>query len=267
MRTPLAIPAAAAVALLLAGCAPQLDRIEASLDRNTAEVAAVRAEQQALRNEMQSLNELLRLEQDAGMETEALRTARLGQLSRQMDELIRRLEDSGEFMRSLSARVDLIARGGQLPPPANGGGGPPAGGPPPESGETATLAPLPEEGRSIFNAAQLDRSRGNLDLAKEGFRDFLSQYPSSELADDALYQMGDLAFGEDQFQEALERFEELLTTYPQTEYAPAALLKSGFALESLGRPDDSRGRLEELVERFPGSPEADLARERLSAGG
>ncbi len=258
-KLPAILSAVVAGALLLGGCAPQLDRIETGLAQNTEDLAAMRAEQQRLRQEIEALNELLRLGQDAGLESEAQRSARLGQLSRQIDELMQRLDDNLEFSRSLSARVDLLARSrdleGALPPAETPLGQQPQ----------VPYEPLPEEGRAIFNAAQLDRSRGNLDLAREGFRDFLQRYPASELADDALYQLGDLAFSEGENQVGLEHFDDLLARYPQTEYAPAALLKSAFALEELGRPEEARDRLEQLVQRYPDAPEADLARERLGA--
>ena len=49
------------------------------------------------------------------------------------------------------------------------------------------LASLPEEARSIYQAAQLDRSRGNVEMAREGFREFLRRFPQSDLADNAAY--------------------------------------------------------------------------------
>jgi tol-pal system protein YbgF len=131
---------------------------------------------------------------------------------------------------------------------------------PPDTGDE-----LPEEGRAVFQAARRDRDRGNTDLARQGFQEFLTKYGRSELADDALYYLGDLAFAGGEHQEALAHFRAMLEQFPGSELAPAALLKTGICLLEIGQKQAGRARLQELIARFPQTEEAALARERLAA--
>jgi tol-pal system protein YbgF len=170
---------------------------------------------------------------------------------------MRKLDDNAEYMRALSARVDLLATRSGIPMP--GDETPP---PPPAPADTGAVA-LPEEGRSIYQAAQLDRSRGNVTLAREGFREFLERYGDSELADDARYWLGDLAYGEGDWIDASDQFERLLADHPDTPWAPAALLKRGYSLRELDRDEQAASVFATLVERFPDSNEAALIADQV----
>jgi tol-pal system protein YbgF len=245
-----------AVLVLMTGCAPQLDRIEVSVQENRDEISQLQTENKRLLQETEALGQLLRMDRDAGSESSAMRLARLSQLSTQMDQLMRLLEDNAEYQRSLSARVDLLAT--RMGIPTLGEYKPPAA----SSVGTETL---PEEGRSIFEVAELDRNRGNIALAKSGFEEFLAKYGNSELSDDALYWLGDLSYGEGEDAEALGYFEDMLNRFPDSERAPAALYKSRACLLKLGRPDDAAAKAEELVARYPDSNEAALL--QADAGG
>lgn len=240
---------------MLAGCAPQLDRIELAVQENRNELAELRAENRRLALEMQALAHLLRLESTTGGETEAHRFAMLGQVTQQIGQLMQQLEDNQAFLRDLSARVDLLATRTGIPTLGEYK-------PPPARDETA-LADLPEEGRSIYQAAQLDRSRGNVELAREGFHEFLERFSASEMADDARYWLGELAYGEGDWSEAESQFERLLSDHPDTSWAAAALLKRGYSLRELRRDTEAREVFRELARRFPASNEAALIRDGI----
>jgi TolA-binding protein len=248
MRTSAAVLLTAA-ALVTVGCAPQLDRIELSVQENHDEIAAMQAENKRLMQEMQALGQLLRMDRESGDESSAMRLAKLSMVSTRLDQLMRKLDDNAEYMRDLSARVDLLATRqgiptlGEYKPPSDSGAG----------SET-----LPEEGRSIFEAAQLDRNRGNVDLARAGFEDFLGRYDNSELTDDALYWLGDLAYGEGENEQALASFQDMLARFPDSELASAAMFKSRACLKALGREADAEAMGALLLERYPDSAEAEL---------
>lgn len=244
------IPAAALAVGIMAGCAPQLDRIELGVQENRDEVATLRAENRRLSQEVKALAELLRLEFASGDETNAQRVARLGQVSLRLDQLMQKLDDNAAYMRELSARVDLLATRSGLPTLGEYR--------PPEPAAQAGMAELPEEGRSIFQAAQLDRSRGNVEMARDGFREFLERFGASELGDDARYWLGDLAYGERQWQDASDQFERLLSDHPESSWAPAALYKRAFSLQELGQDELAHLLLQELKARYPDSNEAQL---------
>jgi len=227
--------------------------------RNQTELEESRREQQLLRQELESLNSLLRQGSGGELESDARLLARLGQVERKIDQLLLSQDDNQEFMRSISARVDMLAT--RLGVPTVGefktmGAAPGV--------DAAPLDALPEEGRAIYQAAMLDRSRGNVEAARAGLDEFLGKYGRTELADDALYWRAELDYGEGDHEAALPNFRRLLVENPETEWRADALLKIGYCLLAEGDAAEGRATLERLVEEFPGSETAALAAQRLS---
>lgn len=234
------------------GCAPQFDRIEEAVLRNGQEIERLQREQALLRQQVEAIDTLLRFDQDAGLTADARGSARLGHLSQKIDQLIQKLDDNASFTRNLSARVDLLTTRAGLSPL-----GAPAG--------RTSAGELPEEGRATFQAALRDRSRGETELARQGFRDFLERHGQSELADDARYWLAELDYADGRHDAALAAFQALLASWPATELAPAAELKIGYCQFALGQEAQARETLARLIDRHPDAEEAALARERLAA--
>ena len=61
--------------------------------------------------------------------------------------------------------------------------------------------------------------RGDAAKAEEVFRDFLKQYPKSDLADNAVYNLAKIALRNEQEQRAVEWYEFLLENYPDSDAA------------------------------------------------
>ena len=239
--------------VLATGCAPQLNRIETGVQENRDQVARLQAENKRVLQEMQALNQLMRMDKDAGDETAAMRLSKLTQVSQRLDQLMQKLDDNAQYMRELSARVDLLASKQGITTlgtfkPAPGGAA---------TGGDA----LPEEGRTIFNAAEQDRTRGNNELARQGYEEFLQRFGASESADDALYRLGDLAYADGDHAGAVKRFEDLLARFPNSEWVPAALYKGRACYLALGRKQDAWKLGGDLLARFPTSNEAALLKE------
>lgn len=241
----LSLMAGAALLLLIGGCAPQLDRIELAVQDNNDEMAQMRAENKRLQQEVQALAQLLRMESEVGDESMAMRVARLGRISDLLEQVLQSQEDNARYMRDISARVDMLAtRSGVWsynPDAADDGS-----------------AALAEEGRSILDAAELDRTMGNTDLARAGYLEFLGKYDDSEAADKALYGLGDVEYGAGNFELGLNYFRRLLDRFPASDFAPGALYKSRSCLLSLGRKDEAWQAGGELLAKFPDSDEAAL---------
>lgn len=237
--------------LTAAGCAPQLDRIEAAVQDNNDEIAQLKAENRRLLQEQIALGELLRMDRDAGDHSSAMRLAKLTQVSNRMDQLLQKLDDNAEYMRDLSARVDLLATRAGVPTLGEYR-------PPPQG---SSHADLPEEGRTILEVAELDRSQGNMELARAGFSEFLDLYPDSEAGDRALYWLGDLDYGDGDHAGALVWFQRVLDEYPESAFVPAALYKGRSCLLALGRKDEAWEMGGTLLQDHPDAPEAALLRE------
>lgn len=244
-----------AAAAALSGCAPQLDRIEVAVQENHDQVALLKAENKRLLQEMQAIGELLRMDRDAGNESSAMRLSKLSNLSNRIDQLMNKLDDNAQYTRDLSARVDLLATRSGLPTLGEYK--------PPTQGAKSSNS-LAEEGKAIYDMALLDRNQGNTDLARQGFLEFLEKYPQSEVADNALYWLGDLAYGEKKYEEALDYFQRMLKAYPSAQFAPAALYKSRSCLLALGRQDEAWDLGGKLLTQFPDSQEAALLQEESS---
>ncbi|MFH1010665.1 MAG: hypothetical protein V1784_05460, partial [bacterium] len=58
-------------------------------------------------------------------------------------------------------------------------------------------------GKDVLDAAEADLTRGNYDLAEEGFLQFLRRYPASMFADDAQYGLAECYYGRRKHAEAI----------------------------------------------------------------
>jgi tol-pal system protein YbgF len=117
----------------------------------------------------------------------------------------------------------------------------------------------------LYDQAAQDLTQGRYDLALQGFRDFLQRFPSLDLADNALYGVGECFFAQSHFDSAATAYAQVSQQYPEGDKVPAALYKLAVSQEKLGHGPEARKTLEDLVRRFPLSGEAQLARERLGA--
>jgi tol-pal system protein YbgF len=136
-----------------------------------------------------------------------------------------------------------------------------------EAGEAAAPAgresSLTQDPSSIYYAAYSDYIKENFDLAIEGFRQFIRNFPESGLADNSLYWIGECHYAKKKYQDAINTFNELLNKYRDGDKAPAAILKKGYALLEMGRQSEGIAILKELISRFPLSEESSLAQQKI----
>ncbi len=99
--------------------------------------------------------------------------------------------------------------------------------------------------------------------AIQSFQAFLAAYPSSPLASNAQYWLGEAYYVTREYDAAMAAFRKVTTDWPDSRKAPDALVKVGFTQAALGRAGDARATLEEVTRRFPGTEAASLATDRL----
>jgi tol-pal system protein YbgF len=126
--------------------------------------------------------------------------------------------------------------------------GPPAGSPGPNQLLQSSLEQL---------------RRGSPGSARRGFQELLRLYPTSDVAGDAQFYLGEAFAAEANVGAADTAYAAVLTKYPQSEFAPTALYKRALLLQQRGNMALARTALNDLVRRYPRSDEAQLARERL----
>jgi tol-pal system protein YbgF len=135
---------------------------------------------------------------------------------------------------------------------APGAAMPPPGGAAPGGGEQASYD-------AAFNALK----SSDYQRAIAGFRNFVSTYPSSPLASNAQYWLGEAYYVNREYPNALGAFQRVITEWPDSRKAPDALVKVGFTQAALGRTAEARDALENVQKRFPGTEAAALAADRL----
>jgi tol-pal system protein YbgF len=132
------------------------------------------------------------------------------------------------------------------------------------SGPPRTGPPSPEE---LYNAAFGDLNKGSYDLARQGFEEYLKNYPDTELSDNAQYWVGESHYIQRKFNEAIQGFDKVLTNYPKGDKAPAAALKKGYSLLEIKNNEAGIRELRLLIQKYPNSDSAQLAKDRLNAMG
>ena len=152
--------------------------------------------------------------------------ARLGKISKQLDDMN-------------AARENLGATVGAPPPPQ---------------------APPPDV---LYNNALRDFTAARYPLSGQEFADYLKFYPTNDKAGNAQFYLGDIAYKQGDYAQAVREYDKVLEQYPGNNKSAAAQLKKGYALLELGQKDAAVRELQSLVARYPRSPEATQARERL----
>ena len=115
----------------------------------------------------------------------------------------------------------------------------------------------------LFAAAYGDYSRGNYDLAISEFRQYVETYPSSEMADNAQYWIGECYYSKKRFNEAIAEFDKVSLLFPKGDKVPGARFKKAMALLDLGQTDAGRAELQAIIKLYPRTNEAVLARQQL----
>jgi len=123
--------------------------------------------------------------------------------------------------------------------------------------------PSPEL-KELYDQAYSDFGRGNHELAKMGFEEYLRLYPDTELADNSMYWVGEIVYFQHQYKEALTIFEQVREKYPQGNKVPAAMFKVGLCQMALTMKEDAISTFQALIHNYPATPEASQAKDRLT---
>lgn len=139
----------------------------------------------------------------------------------------------------------------------------PAGPAPTPAVVAAEGTPAGSEGKSYEQSLQAFKD-DDLEGARKGFSDFLQRHPDSKLAGNAQYWLGECYYGAKDYGQAIAAFDRVHRSYPDSAKVPAAMLKKGFAYAALNDRARASSALKQVVEAYPRSPEATMAKEKLS---
>lgn len=139
---------------------------------------------------------------------------------------------------------------------------PTAGGFPPSSGTVpATMPPVSAD--TLYSNGLRDIQSGKYDLARSEFQDYLKHYGNTDLASNAQFYIGEIAYKQKNYQQAVTEYDKVLNNYPKSFKLSSALLHRGLALLELGQKSSGIRDLREVVRRFPGGEDDRFARAKL----
>ena len=178
--------------------------------------------------------------------------SRLGKLNQQ-------LVDLQNSVQSIDARLSggspSIQPGAASPTPSGSAGA--ASAP-----RAADGGPAPSAD-TLYSNGLRDITSGKYDLARSEFQDYLRYYGDTDLASNAQFYLGEIAYAQKNYEGAVEEYDKVLTNYPKSFKLAPARLKKGMALIELGQKNAGIKELREVVKRYPGTEEERRARARL----
>jgi tol-pal system protein YbgF len=180
---------------------------------------------------------------------------RADQLSGQIQALHDSVDELKARVGKMTQQLDAIQNAQQnitTPPAAVPGAAGPEG--------AANQAPPADV---LYNNALRDYNGGNYQLASQEFADYLKYYPNTDLAGNAQFYLGDVAYRQGNFEEAVKAYDTVIERYPDGNKAAAAQLKKGYAFLELGNRPAGVRELNALITRYPRSIEATQAKDRL----
>jgi tol-pal system protein YbgF len=129
------------------------------------------------------------------------------------------------------------------------------------------VPPVPVEKESkeltLYNASLASYKEGKFEESIRSFKDFLKQYPKSDLADNAHFWIGESYMALKQYEQAILAFQEVIKKYPKGNKVPGALLKQALAFLEIKDKTSSSLLLKKIIKNYPKSDEAKIARAKL----
>lgn len=191
---------------------------------------------------------------------------RVGELQTQLTELLDRID-------VLNQRIALLEESGAAPVPAAVPAAVPV--------QSTQRAPEPAAARHIEQPQPLQRAlvgaqiaedyrqaimlfgRGRHADARRGFEGVYDADPSGDLADNALFWIGETYFAAKDYTNAVRYYQRVVSDHATQNKAPDALFKIAMAQERTGDLALARRTLQQVIERFPYSSPASSAKAEL----
>ena len=159
-------------------------------------------------------------------------------------------------VQSIDAR---LAGGNPTGAPSGAGAAGPAA---PGAAAAPSSSPAPSA-NTLYSNAYSDLNAGKYDLAWSEFRDYLKYFGDTELASNAQFYLGEVAYAQKNYDQAVTQYDKVLTNYPKSFKLAPAHLKKGMALIELNQKTAGVKELREVVKRYPGTEEERRARAKL----
>lgn len=271
--------AAAGVVWLMAASAPAYAAADREHQQIMAEIRMLQEQQQQLQQMLGGLAETLadalktmtaKLDDQSSATRKAFADQRL--LIESVSETARILREKADdtnvrlssMTQELEAIRHTVAAQVQAQPPVAVPGEPPTDPSAPPTG-TPPVTPVPPgvSPARMYDEAFSDYTRGDYDLAIEGFQTYIRMFPRTDRTDDAQRLIGDSLYAAKRLPDAVTAFQKVISDYPTSDSVPTAYYKLGLTYEALKQPDLARRAFETVIKNHENSNEAILARQRL----
>ena len=133
-----------------------------------------------------------------------------------------------------------------------------------EARKKAAELKRPGDKGSFFALAQKQEQGGERGVARELYEEYVKKWPSDPRAADAWFRLGEIAYGDKRYREAVLSYGKVVQDFPRSDKAPDSLLRTGDAMVALGLKDDAKAIFQDVVSRFPRTTAAQKARARLA---
>jgi tol-pal system protein YbgF len=187
-----------------------------------------------------------------------------------IDELKSRVEKLQQTVKDLQGQIQTL----QAPAPATAQ---PSGGQPGQPGDNsqpgtqpgtaANGAPTAPPLQQTYQAGLRDYNAAKYDVATAEFQDVVHYYPLDDLAGTAQFYLGEIAYQQKDYPNAISAYNAVLEGFSGSSKAPTAQLHKGLALIEENKKDAGIRELRQLVQRHPQTPEARVARSKLNGMG
>jgi TolA-binding protein len=259
-----------------------VQRLQSTLDTRLGVVQHL-AEQTAddanrVATSVNSLQQKINAQNDTGNGKLDTVSGQVQSLNDSVDELKSRIAKLDKTVQDMQAQLqNLQAPPASAPPStpttnptaapsvsAPSDGSPSDASPAPATAVSNTAPPLD----ATFQAGLRDYNSARYEVAASEFQDVARYYPLEDLAGQAQFYLGEIAYRQLKYSEAVKYFNAVLEGFPGSSKAPAAQLRKGSAfLQMKDKKDAGIRELRMLIQRHPQTPEAAQARSKLNALG
>jgi tol-pal system protein YbgF len=197
---------------------------------------------------------------------------KIEQLSTQMqgindsvDELRSRIDKLNAQLQAIQSQLQNVSAQPAGQQAAQGPAGQPGGDQNQQPAQPAQ-PPAPPVSQ-LYQGGLRDYNAARYDLAGGEFSDVLKYYPNDDLAGNAQFYLGEIAYRQGKYSDAIKAYDEVLQQFPGSPKAPASALRKGEAELATSQRAAGIRDLRSLVARYPQTPEAAQARSRLNGMG
>jgi tol-pal system protein YbgF len=188
--------------------------------------------------------------------------ARLGKMDQ-------KLTDMQNTMQNVDSKLAAPAPPPGAPPSPSTMNAPSGGNMPtiPPGGPAALASAPPASADVLYSNALRDINGKHYDLATQEFQDYMKWYGDTDLASNAQFYLGEVAFMQMQFQVALDAYNRVIENYPKSFKTASARMRKGLCLAELGQKASAVRELRAVVRLYPGTDEAKRAAAKLKEMG